>query len=151
LYVILFSCPRGFTGNYCHIQRRFQWQSWVLVLVICVTLSIIVYTFVRYSFKLIRLKYLFSHHRLQEQIGLEINSTNVVYSHLPTSDTNNYDRPLEDVLLDENEIFESGLINNKTNEFVDDPFYIDEKQPIFNGDRNPSTKSNTRSTHTGIL
>jgi hypothetical protein len=70
---------------------------------------------------------------------------NIGYSHVPTNELNNYDRPLEDVLFDENDIFQSKMTDNKTNELIDDPFYIDEKQPIFNGDR----KSNL--THTGVL
>jgi len=64
---------------------------------------------------------------------------------------NSHDRPLEDVLFDENEISGSRMINNRTEEFMDDPFYIDENEPIFSNDRNLNTKSNVCSTHTGIL
>jgi hypothetical protein len=64
---------------------------------------------------------------------------------------NSHDRPLEDVLFDENEISTSRTINNRTEEFMDDPFYIDENEPIFSNDRNLNTKSNVCSTHTGIL
>jgi hypothetical protein len=82
------------------------------------------------------LKYLFAHHRLHEQIGLEINSINAAYSHIPTSELNGHDRPLEDVLFDENEIITTSTMrNNRTEELIDDPFYIDEKQPIFSHDR----------------
>ena len=139
----IISCPNG---RHCHNQKRLQWNSWILIIIICFILSIIGYTFIRYNSKLIRLKYLFAYHRLYEHIGLEINSTNRAYSHVPTNDMNCHDRPLEDVLFDENEISATGMINNRTEEFIDDPFYIDEKQPIFSHDRNLN-----RSIHTGIL
>ncbi len=142
----IISCPNGFTGEQCqynicqtincHNQKRLQWNSWILIIIFCFILFIIGYIFLRYNSKLIRLKYLFTHHRLHEHIGLEINSTNRVYSYVPTTDMNCYDRPLEDVLFDENEISATGMINNRTEEFIDDPFYIDEKQPIFSHDRN---------------
>src|SRR5437763_609052 len=109
------SCP---IGRYCHNQKRLQWNSWILIIIICFILSIVGYTFLRYNAKLIRLKYLFAHHRLHEHIGLEINSTNAIYSHVPTSDMNGYDRPLEDVLFDENQISTTGMINNRTEEFI---------------------------------
>lgn len=62
------------------------------------------------------MKHLFAHRRLHEHIGLE------GYSHLSTSDVHCHDRPLEDVLSDENQPVE---------ESMDDPFYVDEKRPIF--------------------
>jgi len=65
------------------------------------------------------LKYLFSHHRLHEQIHLETNSTNASYSHL----TNN----------DEQDNLNTNRIDEEDEEYADDPFYIDEKQPIFTG------------------
>ena len=94
--------------------------------------------------KWIRVKYLFAHHRLHEQIGLEINSINAAYSHIPTSELNGHDRPLEDVLFDEHV---STMRNNRTEELIDDdPFYIDEKQPIFSHDR-----TSDRPIRTGVL
>jgi hypothetical protein len=86
-------------------------------------------------------KYLFAHHRLHEQIGLE-----TAYSHVPTSDLNGHERPLEDVLFDENEIAASAMITNRTEESIDDPFNIDEKEPIFSRDQ-----AFNRSIHTGVL
>jgi len=86
-------------------------------------------------------KYLFAHHRLHEQIGLE-----TAYSHVPTSDLNGHERPLEDVLFDENEIATSAMRNNRTEELIDDPFNIDEKEPIFSRDQ-----TSNRSIHTGVL
>ncbi|CAF1201178.1 unnamed protein product [Rotaria sordida] len=149
-------CPPGFTGRYCHIGRQgFRLSFWFLIIIICTILSIIACILLRYNSKLFRIKYLFAHRRLHEQIGLEINSINATYSHVPTSDRNIYDRPLEDVLFDENDISELGMTNtqidNGTDEFMDDPFYVDEKQPIFSHDRNLNTKSNIRSTHIGTL
>ncbi len=143
----IISCLNGFTGEQCqhnicqtincHNQKRLlRWNSWILIIIVCFVLFIIGYVFLRYNAKLIRLKYLFAHHRLHEHIDLEINSTNRVYSYVPTNDINCHDRPLEDVLFDENEISATEMINNRTEEFIDDPFYIDEKQPIFSHDRN---------------
>ena len=97
------------------------------------------YAFLRYNSKIIRLKYLFAHHRLHEQISLEINSTNGIYSHLPSQDNSNHDRLLADVLADEIETVIAQNSNNKIEDFMDDPFYVDEKQPIFNGDRSNNT------------
>ncbi|CAF1027630.1 unnamed protein product [Rotaria sordida] len=144
-------CPNGFTGEYCHIRIRLEWRKWIMIIFVCGILIFLIYGFIRYNSKIMRLKHLFSHHRLHEQIGLEINPTNVVYRYLPTQENNNHDRLLEDVLSDEIEISTSPTVvmnnsNNKTDEFLDDPFYVDEKQPIFNGDRITS-----RSTNTGIL
>jgi hypothetical protein len=79
------------------------------------------------------LKYLFAHHRLQEQIGLE---TKTIYSHLPTQENHNHDRLLEDVLADETEI---SIPRETMNDVNDDPFFVDEKQPIFNGNRSMNT------------
>jgi hypothetical protein len=121
-----------------------QWRSWILIIIACVLLSGIGFTFLRYNSKLIRLKYLFAYHRLHEQIGLEINSINTMYSHLPTSDTNNSNRTLDNVLFDDNELSALEMtdtqINKQIDEFQDDPFYIDEKQPIFSDDRNLNTR-----------
>ncbi len=139
---MIFSCP---VGEICHYRKQLQWKSWILMITVGFILSIVGYTFLRYNWKLIRLKYLFAHHRLHEQIGLEINSTNRDYSHIPTSDIHGHDRPLEDVLFDENEISTIEIENNGTEELVDDPFYIDEKEPIFSHDR-----SNVCLTHTRI-
>lgn len=106
----------------------------------------------RYPSKILRLKYLFAHHRLHEQIGLEINSNNALYSHVPTSEQHGHpQRSLEDVLADETELPPSAGValadlHHRAEEFVDDPFYVDEKQPIFNGDR-----FNGRSNNTGLL
>lgn len=128
MILLNFSCPSGFTDHYC----RYQWHSWILILIGCAILSAIALIFLRYHSKLIQLKYLFSYHRLREQIGFETNSTNTIYSHVPTSDTNNHH--------DDNEISALEMtdtqINNSKDEFQDDPFYIDEKQPIFSNDRN---------------
>ncbi len=129
----------GFTGQYCHIRIGLQGRSWFLIIFACGILSFFVYGFIRYNSKIIRLKYLFSHHRLHEQISLEINSTNGDYSHLPTQENSNHDRLLLD---DEIETVITHNSNNKIDDFIDDPFYVDEKQPIFNSDR---------STNTGIL
>ncbi|CAF1341226.1 unnamed protein product [Rotaria sordida] len=144
-------CPNGFTGEYCHTRIRLEWRKWIMIIFVCGILIFLIYGFIRYNSKIMRLKHLFSHHRLHEQIGLEINPTNVVYRYLPTQENNNHDRLLEDVLSDEIEISTPPTVvmnnsNNKTDEFLDDPFYVDEKQPIFNGDRITS-----RSTNTGIL
>jgi hypothetical protein len=142
----IFSCSHGFTGHKCHIRIGLQWYSWVLVIIACGILAFMGYGFIRYNSKIIRLKHLFAHHRLHEQIGLEINANNTIYSHLPTQENHNHDRLLEDVLADEIEIslptVTMNSSNNRLDEFVDDPFYVDEKQPIFNGGR---------STNTGIL
>ncbi|CAF0938219.1 unnamed protein product [Adineta steineri] len=143
-------CLQGFSGSNCQIKIRFQWHSWFLIICACGILIFIAYGFIRYHSKMIRLKYLFAHHRLHEQIGLETNSNNMMYSHVPTQETNNHDRLLEDVLADELEISVPTVSinnsNNKLDDFGDDPFYVDEKQPIFNGDH-----INGRSTNTGIL
>lgn len=64
---------------------------------------------------------------------------------------NNYEQSLDDVLYDENQISTIGMNNNRTDEYFEDPFYIDEKQPIFSNDRSLNTKSNICSTNTGIL
>lgn len=115
-------------------------------------LVFLLYGFIRYYSKLIRLKYLFSHHRLHEQIGLEANPINPIYHYLPTHESQNHDRLLEDVLSDEIEPSVPTIVNNnnntnmKTDEYLDDPFYVDEKQPIFSGDRTIN-----RSNNTGIL
>ena len=115
-------------------------------------LFIVAVGLLRYPSKILRLKYLFAHHRLHEQIGLEINSNSALYSHLPTSEQHNHpQRSLEDVLADETELTPSGGvamadIHQRADEFVDDPFYVDEKQPIFNADR-----FNGRSNNTGLL
>jgi len=139
---ILFSCPNGFIGEYCHIRIGLQGRSWFLIIFACGILAFVGYGFIRYNSKIIRLKYLFAHHRLHEQISLEINSTNGIYSHLPTQENHNHDQLLEDVLADEIETVITHNSNNKIEEFSDDPFYVDEKRPIFNGDQ---------STNTGIL
>ncbi len=144
MFITKFSCP---IGQNCYKEKRLKKNSWILIIIACFIIFIIGYNFLRYNWKLIRLKYLFAHHRLHEQIGLEINSTNTFYSYVPTSDINTHDQPLEDVLYDENQISATVMINNRTEEYMDDPFYIDEKQPIFSNDRN----SNICSTHTGIL
>ncbi|UJR31341.1 hypothetical protein I4U23_018836 [Adineta vaga] len=143
-------CRKGYIGEHCHIRIGLQWQSWLLTIFGCSILVFIIYGFVQYHSKIIRLKYLFAHHRLHEQIGLETNSHHTMYSHLPTQDNHHHDQLLEDILADEIEISTSitarNNFNNKSDDFVDDPFYVDEKQPIFNGDH-----LNNRSTNTGIL
>ena len=98
------------------------------------------YTFIRYCSKQIRLKYLFTHHRLHEQIDMEINSSSTGYSHVPTHD----DHPCDETVLSASE-------PPLTDECIDDPFYIDEKQPIFSQDRTLPTRSSQRPMHTGIL
>lgn len=140
IFIRIFSCP---VGQYCHNKKRVQWNPWITILIICFILFIIGYILLRHNIKLIRLKYLFSHHRLHEQIGLEVNT---VYSHLPTNEMNSHDQSLEDVLYDENPVSTIEMNNDQTEEFLDDPFYVDEKQPIFS-----NTKSNISSIHTGIL
>ena len=116
----------------------------------CGILAFVAYGFIRYNSKIIRLKYLFAHHRLHEQIGLETNSNHAMYSHLPTQDTHNHDQLLEDVLADEVGVPTSNTARNqstnRSDEFADDPFYVDEKQPIFSGEH-----LNGRSSNTGIL
>ena len=111
----------------------------------------IIYAFIRYHSKIIRLKHLFAHHRLHEQIGLEINSTNGFYSHLPTSEQqqrhSHSNHLLDDGLVDEIEATMSEvpmtMVNQRQDDFADDPFYVDEKQPIFNGDRPSGRLNNT--------
>lgn len=121
-----------------------------MAILTCGLIAFLIYGIIRYNSKIMRLKYLFAHHRLHEQIGLEINPTNAAYSHLPTQENHHHDRLLEDILSDEVEVSQPSLsmnnVNNRTDEFHDDPFYVDEKQPIFNGDRGFS-----RSTNTGVL
>ncbi len=141
-FIIIFSCSNDFTGTYCHIRKGLRGRSWLLILIACGLLVLIGYVFLRYNSKIIRLKYLFAHHRLHEQISLEINSTNGIYSHLPTQENSNHDRSLDEVLADEIETVITQNSNNKIDDFMDDPFYVDEKQPIFHGDR---------PTNTGIL
>ena len=85
------------------------------------------------------MKYLFAHHRLHEQISLEINSTNGLYSHLPSQEHSNHDRLLDDVLADEIETVITHDSNQKLDDLMDDPFYVDEKQPIFTGNRSTNT------------
>ena len=122
---------------------------------ICAILTPVGYIISRYTLRLCQLKYLFAHHRLHEQIGLEINSTNVAYSHVPTSDTNNYDRPLGDVLSNESNM--SSLImssiqrDNRTDELTDVSFYTDESQHILSHDHNLNTTLNVHSTSTKVL
>lgn len=109
-----------------------------------------IYGFIRYHSKIIRLKHLFAHHRLHEQIGLEINSNNGFYSHLPTSDqqrNSHSNHLLDDGLVDEIDATMSEVpmtvVNQRNDDYVDDPFYVDEKQPIFNGDRSAIRMNNT--------
>ena len=113
-------------------------------------LSVIAVAFIRYNSKIVRLKYLFAHHRLHEQIGLEINSGNGLYTHLPTNEHSHSNRLLDDMLADETELSMQAMTMNdvphRTDELVDDPFYVDEKQPIFSSDR-----LNGRSNNTGIV
>ncbi|CAF0998634.1 unnamed protein product [Adineta steineri] len=133
-------CPSGFTGYYCQIRHGLAWRVWILTIIAFALICTIGYIFIRYNSKLIRLKYLFAYHRLHEQIGLEINSMNPFYSHVPTNDNINHERILEHDLFDENERSALEMTNtqrnNITDEYSDDPFYIDEKQPIFSNDRN---------------
>ncbi|CAF3052787.1 unnamed protein product [Rotaria socialis] len=137
-------CTNGFTGDYCHIQIKLKWRRWIMLIIVCVILGLLIFSFIRYNSKIIRLKHLFSHHRLHEQIGLEANP---VYQYLPTQENHNHDRLLEDVLSDEVETSIPTMImnnsNSRTDEFLDDPFYVDEKQPIFSGDRLTSRSNNT--------
>ncbi|CAF3395990.1 unnamed protein product [Rotaria socialis] len=144
-------CQPNFTGRYCQIRSRFQWGLWFLIAFLCALLSIIGYTFLRYNSKLFQIKYLFVHRHGHEHIGLEINSMSTVYSHVPTNDTNTYNRPLEDVLLDEHDLSANTPPADRNGELMDDPFYIDEKQPIFSHDRNTATKSNVRPPHSRAL
>ncbi|CAM4983085.1 unnamed protein product [Rotaria socialis] len=144
-------CQPNFTGHYCQIRSRFQWGLWFLIAFLCALLSIIGYTFLRYNSKLFQIKYLFVHRHGHEHIGLEINSMSTVYSHVPTNDTNTYNRPLEDVLLDEHDLSANTPPADRNGELMDDPFYIDEKQPIFSHDRNTATKSNVRPPHSRAL
>jgi hypothetical protein len=118
---------------------------------LCPILLVVIYGLIRYHAKILRLKHLFAHHRLHEQISLEINSNTTHYTHLPTSEQQNQShRSFDDVLADEVDLYRPELamsdINHRSDEFVDDPFYVDEKQPIFSG-----TRSNTRTNTTGIL
>ena len=95
-----------------------------------VLLAALAYTFVRYNSKFIRLKYLFAYRRLQEQIGLEISSTRTIYSHVPTSDPTTSGHNPRSALE---------MTNTPTNDTsadcIEDPFCIDEKQPMFTADR----------------
>ena len=109
------------------------------------------YSFIRYGSKQIRLKYLFTHHRLHEQIDMEINSTSTGYSHVPTTDPTHGDHACDDGLSQQDEAVPSTSEPPLTDEFIDDPFYIDEKQPIFSPDRTSTTRSSQRPIHTGIL
>ncbi|CAF4022418.1 unnamed protein product [Rotaria magnacalcarata] len=137
-------CTNDFTGDYCHIQINIKWRRWIMLIIVCGILGLLIYGFIRYNSKIIRLKHLFSHHRLHEQIGLEANP---VYQYLPTQENHNHDRLLEDVLSDEVETSTPTMImnnsNSRTDEFLDDPFYVDEKQPIFSGDHLTSRSNNT--------
>jgi hypothetical protein len=141
------SCRKGFTGPNCQSRLGLQWHTWVMALFACGILVFVLYGFIRYNSKIIRLKYLFAHHRLHEQIGLEANSSHAMYSHLPMQDHHNHDQSLEDVLADEIDVpTSSNHSNNRSDDFADDPFYVDEKQPIFSGEH-----LNGRSSNTGIL
>ena len=123
---MIFRCLHGYTGEYCQTRIGYSRYVWILVLTFSLILILLGYIIIRYNSNFIRLKYLFAHHRLHEQISLENHFTNSSYSHVPTQDTNGHqDRLVEEI--------ETVLIN-QSNQF-DDPFYIDEKQPIFTGDR----------------
>ncbi|UJR15454.1 hypothetical protein I4U23_002397 [Adineta vaga] len=131
-------CPSGFTGYYCHIRRQSLWRSWILITIVGSTLFLIGYILLRYNSKFLRLKHLFSYRHLQEQIGLQVSSTNTIYSHVPTCDTNIQDHPIDNVLCDDNQKFDLEMTNTQVNhssdDYQEDPFCIDEKQPIFSKD-----------------
>ena len=114
-----------------------RWLKSMIIIIVCGILTFIAYGFIRYNSKIKRLKHLFVHHRLHEQISLEIDPINPVYSHLPTQENNSYDQVF-DTLADDIEVCSPRRTminsNNRTDELVDDPFYIDEKQPIFSGE-----------------
>ncbi|CAF1683124.1 unnamed protein product, partial [Adineta ricciae] len=90
------------------------------------------------------LKYSFTYRHLREQIGLQGSSTNTIYSHVPTSDSYVQDCQAEDTLHDEQQRFSLEMtdtqLNHHSDEYQQDPFCIDEKQPIFNGDRTATIK-----------
>ena len=64
---------------------------------------------------------------------------------------NNIFNPTEQPSISAPSYIPQPIADDISEEFIDDPFYIDEKQPIFSNDRNINTKSNVCSTHTGIL
>ena len=107
-------CPNEFTGRQCevchslrfscHDRKGLHWFSWMIIFIVGFVLSMGGYTLLRYNLKWIRVKYLFTHRRLHEHIGLEISAA---YSHLPTSDVHSHDRSLEDVLSDEDHLVTS--------------------------------------------
>ena len=146
-----FRCPPGYTGPSCQTRARLRWQSWILTCLICSLMITVAYSFIRYGSKQIRLKYLFTHHRLHEQIDMEINSTSTGYSHVPTTDPTHGDRVYDEELSQQDEPVPPTSEHPLTDEFIDDPFYIDEKQPIFSQDRTSTARSSQRPIHTGIL
>lgn len=101
---IRISLLRCSAGQSCSSRTRSQWHTWIIMSIVIFLLFIGGYTFLRYNLKWIRMKYLFGHRRLHEHIGLEVSAHNTGYSHLPTSDMHCHDRPLEDVLFDEDHL-----------------------------------------------
>ena len=149
-----FSCPIGFTGLNCQTRSRsFRWQSWLLTILACVLLSLLAYTSFIYGFRRIRLKYLFAHHRLHEHIGLEVNSTGTGYTPVPSND-----RPssLDNRVFHENDLFISDTAHTShpdptADEFADDPFFVDDKQPIFRNDGYSPIRAKLPSTDSDVF
>lgn len=106
-----------------------------MIFIVGFVLSMGGYALLRYNLKWIRVKYLFAHRRLHEHIGLEISASNTAYSHLPTSDLHCHDRPLEDVLYDEDHLTASDMQQSEGP--FDDPFHVHAraKGSLFNNER----------------
>ena len=132
----IISCTDGFTGAHCHLREHFRWTNWIIQILLSLSFLVLIYAVIRHHTKILRLKHLFAHHRLHEQISLEINTNSTAaYSHLPTSEQQiSSFRALDDERGEENAVALADL-SLRADEFADDPFYLDEKQPIFSGDR----------------
>ncbi|CAF0737282.1 unnamed protein product [Didymodactylos carnosus] len=134
-------CSPKFSGDRCELTVSSQRHFPFIILFLITFILVSIYSLVHFGSRYLKRKILYSHRRLNEQLGLEIN--NPSYTTVPTTDNTNRDELIFDDLLTnedvnpvENDSKPFKLVKRDTimnTDDIDDPFYVDEKQPIFNG------------------
>ncbi|CAF1101829.1 unnamed protein product, partial [Didymodactylos carnosus] len=134
-------CSTEFTGDQCELPVSSRWHLSFIILFSISFILVIIYLLIRFGFKYFQRKLLFSHRRLNEQLGLEVN--NPTYTTVPTTENLNRDElSFDELLTNDDTSFPKTNVTPSTNvkrdtrknhDDIDDPFYVDEKQPIFGG------------------